>query len=475
MARVMTPAATLSPAERLQALRRIAEIKPFQWACRRPDCDGMPHTDPNPLLTMPHRHARAAQRPPAGDWYAWFLMAGRGFGKTRTGGEYVKDRMMSEAGHRVACIVPDFAVGRDVCVEGESGLVGMAPNPGLFPPAWRKGLKWNRSIGELVLPNGSMLKIFGTDKRKDAEALRGYQCHTAWFEELGTQVYGEVAWDMLEFALRLGEDPRVVITGTPRPTKLIKRLVNEDPGVAVTRGNTYDNAVNLPDVTLSRIKLRHEGTTLGRQELWGELLDDAVGALWKSSMFVRDHNVPDLAKVYIGVDPAGSAHKTSDLTGIVAVGLDEIGRLWVLADKSGRYSPEQWRRVVLDLFDELSADAVVGEQNFGGDMVAANLRAVPPGERQLPYIPVHASRGKVIRARPVLGLYEQSRVIHVGVFADMEQDLTTWIPPGQFNEEGDPIEPSDWSPDRMDAMVWAATALAVRPRKPRTTSTFVAA
>lgn len=464
----------LSKADQVRILRRMAELKPFQWRCRRPDCDGLPHPDPNPLLSMPHKHARSSQVPPPGDWYFWFLMAGRGFGKTRTGAEWIKDRMMSEPGHRVAVIVPDFAVGRDVCMEGESGLLGLDPNPGLFPPEIKGALKWNRSIGELVLPNGSMAKIFGTDKRKDAESLRGFQCHSAWFEELGTQVYGDVAWAMLEFALRLGDDPRAVVTGTPRPTKLIKALVKDPDGV-VTGGTTYDNEHNLPAKMRDRIKRRHEGTTLGQQELFGLLLDDAVGALWNSDMFLRDHNVPDLVRIVIGVDPAGSAHKTSDLTGIVAVGLDEAGRLWVLADRSGRYSPEQWRRVVYDLFDEVGADAVVGEQNFGGDLVAANLRAVAAGERVLPYIPVHASRGKVIRARPVLGLYEQRRVIHVGTFADLEQEQTGWIPPGQFNTEGDPIEKSDWSPDRMDALVWAATELAVRPRKPRTTSTFVAA
>lgn len=227
-----------------------------------------------------------------------------------------------------------------------------------------------------------------------------------------------------------------------------------------------------------RIKRRHEGTTLGKQELWGELLDDAVGALWNSEMFLRPDDptdLPDFVHIVIGVDPAGSAHKTSDLTGIIAVGLDAAGRLWVLADKSGRYSPEQWRREVYELFDTLGADLVVGEKNFGGDMVASTLRAVPMGERVLPFELVTASRGKVIRARPVADLYEQRRVLHVGILADLEVDLTSWIPPGQFDTEGTPIEPSNWSPDRMDALVWAATKLGVRPRKSRTTSVFVAA
>jgi len=467
-------APTLSKAEQVRVLRRMAELKPFQWRCRVPGCDGLPHPDPNPLLSMPHRHARAAQVPPPGDWYAWFLMAGRGFGKTRTGAEWIKDRMMAEPGHRVAVIAPDFAVGRDVCIEGESGLLGIEPNPGLFPPEVRRGLRWNRSIGELTLSNGSQLRLFGAETRKDAESLRGYQCHSAWFEELGTQRHGDVAWDMLEFALRLGDDPRVVVTGTPRPTKLIKQLVS-DPDVAMTTGTTYDNAANLPSKTVDRLKRRHEGTTLGQQELFGMLLDDAVGALWNSKMFRRaphPDDLPDFVHIVIGVDPAGSAHKTSDLTGIVAVGMTADGTLWVLADKSGTYSPEQWRREVYELFDMLGADLVIGEKNFGGDMVASTLRAVPPGERVLPFELVTASRGKVIRARPVADLYEQGRVMHVGTFGDLETDLTTWVPPGQFNTEGDPIEPSNWSPDRMDALVWAATKLGVRPRKPRTRSVF---
>lgn len=428
----------------------------------------MPHLTSDPATTMPYRHARAAQLPPPGDWWAWFLMSGRGFGKTRSGAEYVKARMMAEPGHRVACIVPDFADGRDICVEGESGLVGGPGMPGLFPPNTVK--LWNRSIGELHLHNGAMLKIFGTDKRKDAEGLRGYQCHTAWFEELGTQVYGEVAWDMLTFALRLGDDPRVVITGTPRPTPLIRKLVKDD-GIVVTTGTTYDNAHNLAPAMLARVKARYEGTNLGQQELMGILLDGAKGALWTYPLIQHNHVVPELVRVVVAVDPAGTAHKTSDLTGIVVMGIDAGGVLWVLADKSGRYSPEEWRGVVCQAYEDYDADAVVAEVNFGADMVASTLRsaAKPP-----PFIPVHASRGKAIRATPVVGLYEQRRVVHAGTFADLEQMMTSWVPPGRFDEEGQPIPESKESPDRMDAMVWGATELAGlgRARKARAVSRF---
>lgn len=466
---------TVTPEQRLTALRKLAELKPFQWDCGLPDCDGQPHSSGNPLHAMPHRHARGAQLAPAGDWYAWFVMAGRGYGKTRTGAEWVKRRMMEEPGHRVACIVPDFAVGRDVCVEGESGLLGIAPNPGLFPPAVRRRAKWNRSLGELTLPNGSQLKIFGTTTRKDAEALRGYQCHSAWFEELGTQRFGEVAWDMLAFALRLGSDVRVAITGTPRPTPLIRKLVADD-GVVVVHGTTYDNVDNLPVRTLERVRHKYEGTTLGRQELNGELLDNAAGALWSNDLIQHSTgDVPDLARVVVGVDPAGSAHKRSDETGIVVVGVTATGNLWVLDDRSGRYSPEQWRGVVRSAYEDHSADAVIAEKNFGGDLVLSNLRVHGPDETPLPVEAVSASRGKAIRATPIVSLYEQHRVTHAGVLADLETQMTTWVPEGQFDQDGEPIEASTESPDHVDALVWACTALAVRPRRRRATTHFVAA
>jgi phage terminase large subunit-like protein len=448
-------------------MRRAAELKPFQWNCHVPGCDGKPHK--GTLLTaMPHKHARATQLPPPGDWWAWFLMAGRGVGKTRTGAEWSKERLMSGPKHRLAIIAPDFAVGRDVCIEGESGLIpGGDINASRFPAG--VVTTWNRSLGEVILANGSMIKLFGTDKQKDAEKLRGFQMHSAWFEELGTQQFGQVAWDMLTFALRLGDDPRVIITSTPRPIPLIRALV-EDDDVVVTTGSTYDNADNLPPRQLERIKAKYEGTNLGQQELHGLLLDGAKGALWKHTMFRRSLDVPPLVRIVIGVDPAGTAHKTSDLTGIVIVGIDAISQLWVLGDKSGQYSPEQWRVVVRDAYNDYAADLVVGEVNYGGDLVASNLRALPPDEPRLPFKKVTASRGKAIRATPVVGLYEQKRVIHVGTLGDLEGEMTTWVPPGQFDEEGQPIPPSKDSPDHMDATVWAITELAGLSRPARRTT-----
>jgi len=441
------PAKSLTAVERLEALRRLAHLARYAWRCGVPGCDGSPHR------LYPHRHARPAQLAPEGDWWAWFIMSGRGFGKTRSAAEYVKARALSEPNHRVGIVVPTFAVGRDICMEGESGLVGLTPGEGTIPPEHIE--TWNRSNGELKLTNGSLFKIFGTEAAKDAEKIRGFQCHTLWFEEVATQRFGELAWDMATMACRLGTDPRVVITGTPRPTSLIKSLI-EDEDIRVVRGSTYDNAANLAGPFLARIRKRYEGTNLGQQELYGDLLAGAKGALWTHDIIGHANAAPPLVRVVVAIDPAGTAHATSDMTGIVVCGIDANERGYVLADLTGRYSPEQWRTVALQAYDDFEADAIIGEANYGGDMVASTIRG---GGRRVPFQMVHASRGKERRATPVTMIYQQGRIDHVGVLADLEDELTQWVPPGQFDDEGQPIPPSPDSPNRLDAMVWAMTAL----------------
>lgn len=444
-----------------ELLQQLKELSRYAWYCPDPLCSGEPHD------AYLNRHARPNQRPPQGDWWGWFLRAGRGYGKSRSGSEFVKNRMLTIPGHRVAIIVPDFGVGRDVCIEGRSGLHGPTAGDGVLPANRIK--TWNRSLGELVLDNGSIAKIFGCDKRKDAEKLRGFEFSSAWFEEIGSSTYGDVAWDMLEFGLR-ADDPKVVITSTPRPTPLIKRLC-ADPDIQVVTGSTYDNIDNLSPKFAARIRRRYEGTTLGRQELYGEILDGSDGALWSYDIIGRATEAPHLVTVVVAVDPAGTAHATSDLTGIIVLGLGDDGKIYVLADKSGRYSPEQWRQVVVQAYEDFNADAVVAEVNFGADMVAANLRTSDLGVRPV-FVPVRASRGKAIRATPVVGLYEQSRVKHVGTYPEMEVELTTWVPPGQFDADGEPIPESKWSPNRLDALVWGCTHLALKPRRARSRMRF---
>lgn len=442
----------------VETLRRLNKALQHLWDCGRPGCDGLPHSG------LPFKHARAGQIAPPGDWWAWFYMAGRGAGKTRSGGEYVKKRMLAVPHTRVAIIERDRQTARDVTIEGESGLLGQYDGQGSIP--WNRVASWNRSQGELILKNGSMAKLFGTDTKMDAEKLRGYQCHVAWFEELGTQKYGDIAWKMLEFALRLGDDPRIVITSTPRNIPIIRKLV-DDPDVVVTRGRTFDNADNIPAKTLERLKSQHGGTTLGRQELDGELLADSPGALWKTTLIQHTPQAPcGMNRIVVAVDPAGTNKPTSDLTGICVVGLGEDGRLYVLRDASGRYSPEQWRSLVKRLYDEYQADAVVAEVNFGADLVAANLRALPREERPR-FKSVNASRGKKQRFEPVVGLYEQKRVLHVGAHPELEDQMTQWVPPGQFDEDGEPVPESKESPDRVDAMAWGVTELALVPLRQR--------
>lgn len=441
---------------RLAEMQRLEYLLRYVWKCAAPDQLGMCPTDGKAHPGHPFPHARHNQLPPSGDWWGWFLMSGRGFGKTRSGAEYVKTRALTTENSRIAIVAPDFAKGRDACIEGESGLRGLYDGQGCIP--WEKIELWNRSVGELYLINGSQFKLFSADDIKSADKLRGYQCDTVWFEELAHMPAQDHAWAMLEFALRLGDDPRVVITSTPRPTKLVKALV-EDPEIIVTHGSTLDNKENLPAKTIKRLMSRYEHTTLGDQELYGKLLTEAVGALWKPEHIKRGDQ-SDFVRVVVGVDPAGSHKAESDETGIVAVGLDEDGRCWVLADKSGRYSPEQWASEAAALYDHLGADCVVAEKNYGGDMVSSQLRHA---YRNMPVKTVRARVGKKLRAEPVVSLYERGLAKHVGEFEDLERQQLTWVPPGRFDAEGEPIPASKESPDRVDALVYAITELALKP------------
>lgn len=454
--------------DQLRKLQQLHTALGALWECGVPGCSGEPgHLLPGTRIVMPYRHARSEQiLPTYGGAYLSAAITGRGFGKTRMGAEFVKKRALAEPGHRVAIIVPDFAVGKDVCMEGESGLVGRNPGEGVVPR--NRIERYNKSTAELTLTNGSFFQIFGTNTRVDAESLRGYQCGTAWFEELGTQRYGDVAMDMLEFALRLGEDPRIIVTTTPRRIPVIQTIL-KDPANHIVRGSTLSNAANLPATTIARLKAKYENTTLGRQELYGELLDDAPGALWTLDM-LEDCRVQDEPKefdrIIVGVDPAGSHRKDSDETGIVVAG--KVGdHFYVIADYSGSYSTNEWRTKAVNAYHQHQADAVVAERNYGGDMVEQVMRDY---DRNISYRDAHASRGKALRAEPVQMLYQQGRVHHVGRFADLEQQMTTWVPPGRFEvDQGTgaqvELEASNWSPDRVDALVWALTSLMVRQRR----------
>lgn len=382
--------------------------------------------------------ARPDQLTPPGDWPIWLALAGRGWGKTRTGAEDVACYGCENPGVRIAVIAPTFADARDTCIEGESGLLSVLPKACIDT--------WNRSIGELTLWNGTRYKLFSAE---EPERLRGPQHHRAWADEVAAWSNPET-WDQMTFGLRLGVCPQVVATTTPKPTPLIKRIA-KTPGAMITRGSTFDNADNLADNALAFYRQRYEGTRLGRQELYAELLEDVQGALWTAAMIdaTRLRAAPaDLERVVVAVDPSGtSGNGKGDNIGIVVAGKGRDGRFYVLEDGSCNLSPEGWARRTLALYEKWEADRVVAEKNFGGAMVEAVLRTA---SKNLPIRMVTASRGKVARAEPIAALYEQGKVSHCGTFNELEDEMCAMTGAGYVGEG---------SPDRADALVWALSDL----------------
>ncbi len=379
--------------------------------------------------------ARPEQLEPEDElWSTWLVMAGRGFGKTRTGAEWLKDKARRPM-RRLALVAPTAGDARDIMVEGESGLLACYPRDDRprYEPSKRR-ITWK---------NGTQATVYSAD---EPERLRGPQHHYAWADEIAAWKYPG-AWDMLMFGMRLGFRPRTIATTTPKPRKFIIDLV-DDPGTWVTYGSTYDNRQNLAGTFLTQIVKKYEGTTLGRQELSGELLRESPGALWKRDMIdaLRVAEAPPLIRLVVAIDPAASSTEESDETGIVVAGKANDGHAYVLNDVSGRYSPDTWANIAIAQHRHWRGDRIVGEKNNGGDMIEALLRG---RDRSIPYKSVWASRGKVIRAEPISALYEQGRVHHVGGFGAMEDEMCQWTPE------------SDLSPGRMDALVWALTELMI--------------
>lgn len=387
--------------------------------------------------------ARSNQLTPSGDWWdIWLLNAGRGFGKTRSGAEDVGWYAVENAESRIAVVAKTFADARDTCVEGDSGLLSV------IPESWIE--TWNRSLGELVLKNKSVFKLFTSEA---PSKLRGPQHHRAWIDELASWESFD-AFDQTMFGLRLGDRPRAVVTTTPRPVGVIKELLGRvGKDVALSTGSTYDNAANLPESFFRRLRERYEGTRLAEQELHAKLLLDVPGALWSYATIKRweGEELPPLERIVVAIDPAVTASAKSDETGIVVAGriagsmpIQGI----ILEDGSLRGTPHEWGRKAVDLFKKWQADRIVAEVNNGGDLVTQNLRTVDPN---VPVTTVHASRGKLTRAEPISALYEQSRVWHLSRFPALEDQMTTY-------DGGPGLK----SPDRMDAMVWALTELLMK-------------
>lgn len=326
---------------------------------------------------------------------------------------------------------------RDVLVEGPSGLLSISPD-------WCRPI-YEPSKRRLTWPNGAVATTYSGEK---PDQLRGPQHDAAWADELAKWRYPD-AWDQLQFGLREGNDPRVIVTTTPRPIKVIKEIIADATSI-VTRGATYDNRANLAPTFLSKIIARYEGTRLGRQEINAEVLDDVPGALWTRDVIdeCRTKKAPQLRRVVVAVDPAskGSGEDQSE-HGIVVCGIGEDNHGYVLADYSLHGSPENVARRVVDVFDEHACDAVIVEINNGGDWIPALLKTVRP---LLNIRKVHASRGKMTRAEPFSALYEQQRVHHIGQLAQLEDQMVEFTPEGLA--DGAPA-------DRVDALVWALTSL----------------
>ncbi len=381
--------------------------------------------------------ARPKQLPPDGDWHIWLLLAGRGFGKNFVGSNWLAESAIASPGTHWAVIGPTFRDVRTTCIEGTTGLLAAFTDGEVE--------SYHRNELRIVLANGSRIYGYSADQ---PERLRGANLAGAHCDELGSWRYPQTWHEGLLPALRIGKHPRIVVTTTPRPTALIRDLMGRDDGsVHVTRGSTWENAANLSATALAELRRRYEGTRIGRQELEGELIEAVEGALWQrdwlDSSRIQPADVPDLTRVIVALDPATTSTSRSDEFGIIVAG-EADGHGYVLEDLSMRGSPAACMKRAVSAYRRHKADRVIAEANQGGDFIGNLLATIDPS---VPFRKVSATRGKAVRAEPVSSLCEQGRIHHVGVFPELEDELTTWTP-------SDPK-----SPGRLDAVVWAFTEL----------------
>ncbi|WP_299818558.1 terminase family protein [uncultured Jannaschia sp.] len=412
----------------------------------------------NALASLPYLFefwALEHQLPPEGsDWRTWVIMGGRGAGKTRAGAEWVRSKvegsrpLQAGSARRVALVGETYEQVRDVMIEGDSGILRCTPSD--RKPTWKAGQR------KLVWPNGAEAQAFSAH---DFEALRGPQFDAAWVDELAKWKKAEEAWDMLQFCLRLGDNPQAVVTTTPKNVPVLKDILERSSTVS-THAPTEANRANLAKGFLAEVMERYGGTRLGRQELEGILLEDIEGAFWTSAVLdaLRTNDVPrKLDRIVIGVDPAVTSSGMSDETGIVVVGAIMSGppkewRAYVLEDATvSASSPTEWAQAVARAYDRWGADRVVAEGNQGGDMIEAVLRQVAP---TVSYRKVTARQAKGARAEPIAALYEQGRIRHLRDLGTLEDQMCR-MAVGGYRGSG--------SPDRVDALVWALWAVMLDP------------
>ena len=424
-----------SQARAMEAIKRRTNPNNQAWYCDRGrTCDGKPHEG------YEYKHARGDQWPPPGEWDYWMIMSGRGSGKTRTGAEWV--RTISSRVNRIALIGRRGTDVRATMVEGESGLIYVCERAGIE-------YEWEPSKREFHFANGSTAYGFSAE---EPASLRGPQFGAAWLDEPAHMDLIDEVWSNLLYGLRLPGLPggaKALLTTTPLPTPWVKKLWR-DPQTAQVRVSTSVNEENLDEGYIRRVILPKRGTREGRQELEGMILEDVEGALWTMKMINHAPRDVEMNRVVVYIDPAGSKNKRSDETGIVVAGI-AAGTTWILEDASGKYSPNGWANKAIDLYVKWNADAIGAEHNFGGDMVRTTIENALAERKIFARVLIsRAMKSKKSRAEPVVGLYEQGRVIHAqgSDLASLEEEMTTWIP-----GKGD-------SPNRVDAMVWAVTELA---------------
>jgi predicted phage terminase large subunit-like protein len=386
-------------------------------------------------------HARPAQIEPSGNWSTWLIMAGRGFGKTRTGAETIRSWVSSGRAKHICLLGGTIDEVLKVMVMGESGLLSVTP-PSEKP-------RFERSKGQLIWPNGAVATFYSAH---NPEKLRGPQFDAAWIDELAKFPDPKAVWDQLRLCLRLGTHPRTIITTTPKPHPLLFKLVQQQ-NVFVTRGQSFENAAHLSQEYIKDLHDHYLGTALGAQEIEGQLLDIKPSALWSLSLIEKarisksNAPLPELIRVVISVDPAVTGTQQSDETGIIVAGCDAQGYAYILEDLSAQMSPSEWADTAVRAYHTYQADVVVAEVNNGGDLVENLIRGC---DRHVSYRAVRATRGKVIRAEPVAALYQRGRVFHKKIFSQLEEQMLSFTPEsGRVNS----------SPDRVDALVWAVTEL----------------
>jgi phage terminase large subunit-like protein len=423
-----------------RALQAAGKVKKA-WYCKKGrSCDGQPHDG------YDYKHARGSQWPPVGhDWLTWLMRGGRGSGKTRTGSEWTSVCAMKMP--YVSIIGPTWKHVRRYMIEGPSGLLKSFAARGVE-------VSWEPSNQLISLPcfcpkdeeqhDKHIIQVFTGE---EPDRLRGPEHYAVWLDEPAHMPLIEAVWDMMLLGLRQGEHPHVLCTTTPLPTKWMKELIADPDTVSVTE-STYANRENLSSASLKIYEKKYAGTRLGRQELYGEILEDVEGALWAYEWIENnrdkfDVTIDQMDRIVVGIDPAGTSSKQRDETGIIVVG-KKGDHYYVFHDASGHFTPKGWGEQAWKVFDDYKADKVVAEKNYGGEMVLSTLTNVrETGPTKL----VHSRRGKMLRAEPVAAMYEQGRVHHVGVLEDLESQLVSWVP-----DQGE-------SPDRIDALVHAVTEL----------------